>query len=313
MTESLIQDGHEVHGIIRRRSPLDYIKHLVGGRERLPWLRDLGTLTLHLGDVTDSSSLASIVKEVRPDLIYHLAAMSFVGVAWQIPVHTVEVTGLGVLYMLEAFRQHAPEARFYQAGTTEQFGASAPPQNETTPFYPRSPYGCAKVLGFNLVRNFRESYGLFAVTGILGNHESPRRGSEFVTRKISQAVARVHVGKQRKVQLGDLKAERDWGFAREYVEAMRLMLERPTTPRDYVVGTGVSHSVEDFAREAFKVVGRDWREHVEVDPKLVRLAEVRQLRADASAIRRDLGWEPRVEFKDLVKEMVEADLEREQK
>ncbi len=298
LAESLVREEVEVHGVVRRRSPLRYIRHLIEAK----------TVTLHTGDVTDQSSLDQIISSVQPDEVFGLAAMSFVGASWQVPEHTMEVTGMGTLRLMEAVRKHAPRARVYQAASSEQFGASPPPQNEETPFYPRSPYGIAKVMAFHTVRNHRESYGLHAVSGILGNHESPRRGIEFVTRKISRAVARIYLGQQEKLLLGDLKAERDWGWAPEYVEAMKLILRAPE-PRDYVVGTGVSHSVEDFAREAFGVVDLNFRDHVEVDPKLVRLAEVRHLRADASKIKAELGWEPRVSFEQLVREMVLADIE----
>lgn len=295
LAESLLASGVEVHGIVRRRSSTKLIDHVVD------------RLYLHQGDITDQSSLDRVVEEVQPDEVYHLAAQSFVGNAWRIPEHTVEVTGLGVLHVLEAVRKFAPKARFYFAATSEMFGAAPAPQNESTIFHPRSPYGCAKVLGYNLTRNYRESYGMFAVSGILNNHEGPRRGVEFVTRKISMAVANIHYKKQLKLHLGDLDAKRDWGHAREYVEAMRLML-RADEPRDYVVGTGITHTVREFVDAAFQVIGRDWREYVVQDEKLVRLAEVRHLCADASAIKRDLGWEPKVTFEQLVREMVEADL-----
>ena len=295
LAESLLADGCVVYGIIRRRSSTKLIDHI------------LPRLTLYYGDVTDPASLERIFMAARPQEIYNLAAQSFVGAAWQLPGLTLNVTGLGALNMLEAMRQHAPDARFYQAGTSEQFGASPPPQNEETPFYPRSPYGCAKVLACHLVRNYRESYGLKAITGILNNHESPRRGPEFVTRKITMAVARIRTGQQQKLQLGNLDARRDWGHAREYVEAMRLMLAAPEL-RDYVVGTGVTHSVREFADAAFQVAGLKWQDYVEVDPALSRLAEVRHLCADASAIKRDLGWTPRMSFENLVREMVAHDL-----
>lgn len=297
LTESLLRDGWTVHGIIRRRSVTQYLDPLM----------ETGRLHLHMGDVTDQASLDTIFKTAQPEEVYHLAAQSFVGAAWQIPEHTVEVTGLGVLHMLEALRKHTPWARFYNAGTSEQFGASPPPQNELTPFYPRSPYGCAKVLGYNLTRNYRESYGLFAVTGILNNHESPRRGSEFVTRKITMAVARIVHGKQGKLALGNLSARRDWGHARDYVEAMRLMLSARQA-FDYVVGTGKTHSVQDFVEAAFRNVDLNWQDYVTVDPELLRLAEVRDLCADARAIERELGWTPKTTFAQLVNEMVDADI-----
>ena len=296
LAESLLKDGREVHGIVRRRSSTQYIDHL-------PALR------LHYGDVTDPASLGHIFSVAKPHEVYNLAAQSFVGAAWQIPGHTIDVSGVGALHMLEATRQHVPDARFYQAGTSEQFGASPPPQNERTPFYPRSPYGCAKVLAFHLVRNYRESYGMFAVTGILNNHESPRRGPEFVTRKISLGVARIRRGLQDRLTLGSLDSRRDWGHAKEYVEAMRLMLAS-VSPRDYVVGTGITHSVRDFVETAFTLAGLDWKQYVEVDNNLTRLAEVRHLCADASAIKRELGWSPRISFAELVQEMVKADMDR---
>ena len=296
LAESLLATDDEVHGIIRRRSSTKLIDPIID------------RLHLHQGDITDQASLDRIVSEVQPDQIFHLAAQSFVGNAWRIPEHTIDVTGLGTLKMLEATRKYAPQARFYFAATSEMFGAAPAPQNESTVFHPRSPYGCAKVLGFNLTRNYRESYGMFAVSGILNNHESPRRGVEFVTRKISLGVARILYGKQSRLELGSLTACRDWGHAKEYVEAMRLMMDADS-PRDYVVGTGVAHSVLDFVEAAFDVVKLNWRNYVVQDERLVRLAEVRELCADAKAIRQDLGWEPKITFKQLVQEMVKHDLE----
>lgn len=296
LAELLLEKGYEVHGVIRRRSSLALLS---GVHHRL---------ILHVGDMTDQASLDGIVIAVQPDEIYNLAAQSFVGESWTLPEHTIDVTGVGVLRILQAMRKHAPEARFYQAGSSEQFGASPAPQSEDTPFHPRSPYGCAKVLAYELVRNYRESYGLYAATGLCFNHEGPRRGPEFVTRKISLAVARIRHGLQKEVRLGTLDAMRDWGHAREYVEAMWRMLQQEV-PEDYVIATGELHSVGEFVEEAFRVAGiAEWRRHVVLDERFQRPAEVWRLQGDSSRIRRALGWSPRIGFTDLVREMVESDL-----
>jgi GDPmannose 4,6-dehydratase len=251
-----------------------------------------------------------VVRDVGPDEVYNLAAQSFVPTSWSQPVLTGEFTALGVTRLLEAVRLVRPGARFYQASSSEMFGmAAATPQHEGTPFHPRSPYGVAKVYGHWITVNYRESYGMYAVSGILFNHESPRRGLEFVTRKVSDAVARIRLGLATELRLGNLDARRDWGFAGDYVEAMWLMLQQPD-PDDYVIGTGETHSVREFVEVAFEHVGLDWTRHVVVDPRFVRPAEVDLLQADTGKARAHLGWAPRVTFRDLVTMMVDADLER---
>jgi GDPmannose 4,6-dehydratase len=261
-------------------------------------------------DLLDQHSLTSVVRDSKPDEVYNLAAQSFVPTSWAQPVLTGEFTALGVTRLLEAVRLAHPTARFYQASSSEMFGkAQETPQRETTPFYPRSPYGVAKVYGHWITVNYRESYGLYAVSGILFNHESPRRGLEFVTRKVSHGVARIVKGKGTELQLGNLDARRDWGFAGDYVDAMWRMLQQPK-PADYVVGTGQTHSVRELCEVAFSHAGLDWNRHVKVDPRFVRPAEVDLLQADPTKAKRDLGWIPRTSFADLVRMMVDADLER---
>jgi GDPmannose 4,6-dehydratase len=256
----------------------------------------------------DSTSLVRLIEQVRPDEVYNLAAQSFVPASWDQPIFTSEVTGLGVTRLLDAVRHVNKHIRVYQASSSEMFGkVRETPQRETTPFHPRSPYGVAKAYGHYITVNYRESYGMFACSGILFNHESPRRGLEFVTRKISHGVARIHAGLDHELRLGNLDAKRDWGHARDYVRAMWLMLQQDEAA-DYVVGTGEMHSVREFVEIAFDHVGLDWRKHVVIDPKLYRPAEVEQLLADPAKARDQLGWEPNVTFEDLVQEMVEADL-----
>jgi GDPmannose 4,6-dehydratase len=251
-----------------------------------------------------------VIRDARPDEVYNLAAQSFVPTSWNQPVLTGEFTALGVTRLLEAIRLAHPQARFYQASSSEMFGkAVETPQRESTPFYPRSPYGVAKVYGHWITVNYRESYGMFAVSGILFNHESPRRGLEFVTRKVSDAVAHIKLGKAKELRLGNLDSGRDWGFAGDYVEAMWRMLQQ-REPKDYVVGTGTMHTVRDLCAAAFSHAGLDWRKYVNVDPRFVRPAEVDTLLADASRARKELGWAPKVGFEQLVKMMVDADLER---
>jgi GDPmannose 4,6-dehydratase len=298
LAEFLLQRKYEVHGLVRRTSSDEHprINHLEG------------QITMWPGDLLDQTSLTDILFRVRPQEIYHLASQSFVGTSWQQPILTCDVTGLGTIRLLEAMRLAAPAARFYQASSSEQFGqVKESPQRETTPFHPRSPYGVAKVFAHHATVNYRESYDLFACCGILFNHESPRRGREFVTRRISQGAARIRAGAANELRLGNLAAQRDWGFAGDYVEAMWRMLQQDE-PEDFVVGTGQMHSVEDFARLAFQQVDLDWRSWVVSDPALTRPAEVELLLADASKAREKLGWKPRVPFKDLVKMMVDADL-----
>jgi len=304
LAEYLLDRSYQVFGLRRRLS--------TNGCERINHL--LNKVELIDGDLLDQYSLVRAMKAVKPDEIYHLAAQSFVASSFKQPVYTGEATALGVTRMLEAMRHVCPQAKFYQASSSEMFGKSKQsPQNEKTPFHPRSPYGAAKVYGHWITINYREAYNLFAVSGILFNHESPRRGTEFVTRKISLSVARIKLGKQKKLVLGNLEARRDWGFAGDYVRAMHLMLQQKS-PLDYVVGTGESHSVKDFIQEAFNVAGiKNWQKYVESDEKFFRPSEIDHLLADASRAKRILGWKPEVTFKGLVKMMVEADLEREKR
>ena len=300
LAELLLDKGYEVIGVVRRTSHDSY--------ERIGHLLD----RLHVvpADLLDQHSLTTVVRDAQPDEVYNLAAQSFVPTSWSQPVLTGEFTALGVTRLLEAVRLACPGARIYQASSSEMFGkAVEAPQRETTPFYPRSPYGVAKVYGHWITVNYRESYGLYAVSGILFNHESPRRGLEFVTRKVTYGVARIVKRRAAELRLGNLEASRDWGFAGDYVDAMWRMLQRPK-PADYVVGTGVTHTVRELCEIAFQHVGLDWRKHVKVDPTLVRPAEVDVLQADAGKARRELGWTPRVDFAALVRMMVDADLER---
>lgn len=300
LAEFLLQKGYEVHGMVRRSS--------TEGFERIQHIRD--RLHLHQADLLDQLSLVRLLSEVRPHEVYNLAAMSFVPTSWDQPLLTGEFTALGVTRMLEAIRHVDRTIRFYQASSSEMFGAvREEPQNEKTPFYPRSPYGVAKVYGHWITVNYRESFGIFACSGILFNHESPRRGKEFVTRKVTDAVARIKLGVQEKLYLGNLEAMRDWGFAGDYVEAMWMMLQQPQ-PDDYVVATGEKHSVRELVELAFDYVGLDWKRHVEIDPQLIRPAEVFTLRGDATKARTVLGWRPRLSFPELVRMMVDADLER---
>ncbi len=301
LAELLLAKGYRVVGMTRRTSTEvhERIEHIVGDLE------------IFSGDLLDQSSMTSIVYEVSPDEIYNLAAQSFVPASWSQPVLTGEFTALGVTRMLEAIRQVNPAIRFYQASSSEMFGnAVESPQNEATPFYPRSPYGVAKVYGHWITVNYRESYGLYASSGICFNHESPRRGKEFVTRKISDGVARIKLGRASELRLGNLDAQRDWGYAGDFVRAMWMMLQ-PPAPADFVIATGRTHSVRDFVRVAFEAAGLgSYEPYVVVDPRFVRPAEVDQLIGDASKAQRALGWEPTVGFEELVAMMVEADLER---
>ena len=300
LAELLLQKGYEVHGMVRRSSTENF--------ERIGHLRE--RLTLHQADLLDQLSIVNLIQTVRPREVYNLAAQSFVPTSWLQPLLTGEFTALGVTRMLEAVRLVDPEIRFYQASSSEMFGAvKEEPQNEKTPFWPRSPYGVAKVYGHWITVNYRESYGIFACSGILFNHESPKRGKEFVTRKITDAVARIKLGLQEKLRLGNLEAKRDWGFAGDYVKAMWQMLQQET-PDDYVVATGRQHSVGELVEMAFGCVGMDWKKHVEIDPRLLRPAEVYTLCGDATKARTVLGWEPAVTFPELVRMMVDADLER---
>jgi GDPmannose 4,6-dehydratase len=300
LAELLLEKGYEVIGIVRRTSHDSY--------ERIGHLLD--RVHVVAADLLDQHSLTMVIRDAKPDEVYNLAAQSFVPTSWSQPVLTGEFTALGVTRLLEAIRLAHPEARFYQASSSEMFGkAVETPQRETTPFYPRSPYGVAKVYGHWITVNYRESYGMYAVSGILFNHESPRRGLEFVTRKISDAVARIKLGKASELRLGNIDSARDWGFAGDYVEAMWRMMQQQE-PDDYVVGTGAKHSVRDFCAAAFGHVGLDWKKYVKTDPRFVRPAEVDVLLADASRARTELGWAPKVGFEQLVHMMVDADLER---
>jgi GDPmannose 4,6-dehydratase len=298
LAEHLLDEGYRVYGLVRQTS--------VRNLERIAHLAD--RIELVNGDLLDQNSLINAVAESKPDEVYNLAAQSFVPASFSQPVLTGEFTALGVTRMLEAIRVVNPKIRFYQASSSEMFGKAARvPQDETTPFHPRSPYGVAKVYGHWITVNFRESYGLYAVSGILFNHESPRRGSEFVTRKVSLAAARIAAGQQKELRLGNLDAQRDWGFTGDFVQAMRLMLQQ-AKPRDYVIGTGETHTVQEFVELAFSLVNLDWKRHVVIDPKLVRPAEVDLLISDPRRAREELGWSPRVTFRELVRMMVEADV-----
>ena len=305
LAEFLLNKGYEVYGIIRRSSSFntERIDHLYKDPHEKP------NLKLLYGDLNDSSSLAEIVHSVGPDEVYNLGAQSHVRVSFDIPEYTSEITGIGALRLLEAIRRTGCKTRFYQASSSELFGkAEEIPQTEKTPFYPRSPYGCAKLYSYWITVNYRESYNLFACNGILFNHESPRRGETFVTRKITRAATRIKLGLQDKLYLGNLDAKRDWGFAGDYVEAMWMMLQSDE-PDDFVVATGETYSVREFLEKVFKSLGLNWEKHVEIDPKYYRPSEVDVLLGDSSKIRRKLGWKPRVSFDGLVKMMVEHDLD----
>src|SRR3990172_1719298 len=305
LAELLLSRGYEVHGLIRKASTFntDRIDDLFVDPHD-PEAR----FFLHYGDLADSTQLIHLIYSLRPDEIYHLGAQSHVRVSFDIPEYTGDITGLGTVRILEAVRRSGVKTRFYQASSSEMFGDAPPPQCETTPFRPRSPYAAAKVYAYWTAVNYRDGFGMFACNGIMFNHESPRRGETFVTRKITRGIADIMAGRARHLYLGNLEARRDWGYAPEYVEAMWLMLQQDE-PGEYVVGTGESHSVQEFLEEAFGYVGLDWREHVRIDRRYFRPTEVEALQADASKARRKLGWEPKVAFKELVRIMVDADLE----
>jgi GDPmannose 4,6-dehydratase len=304
LAELLLAKGYEVHGIVRRASTIntgrldDIYQDPHEPRPRL---------ILHYGDLTDSVALVNLIREIAPDEVYNLAAQSHVKVSFDIPEYTAEATGLGTVRLLEAIRASGVATRFYQASSSEMFGSSSPPQNERTPFRPRSPYGCAKVYAYHTTVNYREAYGLFACNGILFNHESPRRGETFVTRKITRAVARIKAGLQDVVHLGNLDARRDWGYAAEYVEAMWRMLQQDD-PDDSVIATGTSHSVREFCQAAFERAGLDWEPHVRLDPRYQRPTEVDHLRGDASKAEQRMGWRAATDFHGLVRLMVDADI-----
>lgn len=307
LAESLLASGYQVHGLVRQsslmqRTRLDSVPALAAAK-------DEGRLLLHYADLTDSSSLQWLVRNIVPDFLYHLAGQSHVKISFDLPEYTAETTGIGTLRLLEAVRQGAPSCRFFLAASSEIFGdPRESPQNEQTSFAPINPYAAAKLYALNLVRIYRDAYRLFACSGILFNHESPRRGENYVTQKIARAVARIAHGTQKTLTLGTLEARRDWGYALDTVRAIRAIAEADA-PGEYVVATGESHSVEDFCRIAFAHAGLDWRDHVETDPKFVRPTEIHETRGDASRIRRELGWHPSVTFEELVHIMVDAELE----
>ncbi len=304
LAELLLDKGYEVHGLIRRASTFNTarIDHLYSDPH------NEGTrLFLHYGDLTDGSRLSMLIAKIEPDEVFHLAAQSHVRVSFDEPEYTGDVTGVATTRILEAIRQVNPEIRFYQASSSEMFGATPPPQSESSPFYPRSPYGAAKVYSYWITRNFREAYGMFACNGILFNHESPRRGETFVTRKITRAAARIAAGLENELWLGNLDAARDWGYAKEYVEAMWLMLQADQ-PNDFVVATGTSYTVRDFLQLAFEHAGLDWEAHVKFDPRYIRPTEVDNLVGDARLAEELLGWRPTVLAPDLARLMVDADM-----
>ncbi len=305
LAEFLLRKGSEVHGIKRRSSSFN-----TGRLDQIYTdVHDHGSrFFLHFGDTADAASLWSLLQDIQPEEVYNLASQSHVRVSFEVPEYTSDVTAIGTLRLLEAIRKTGVRTRFYQASSSEMFGLVPPPQSEKSPFHPRSPYACAKLFAHNITVNYRESYGIFACSGIMFNHESPRRGETFVTRKIARAVAHIKYGLQRKLYLGNLDARRDWGYAPEYVEAMWLMLQQDE-PRDYVIGTGEMHSVREFVEVAFAHAGLDWGEFVETDPRYLRPAEVAALQADATLVRKELGWTHRVNFEELVKLMVDAEME----
>jgi GDPmannose 4,6-dehydratase len=305
LAEFLLKKGYEIHGLIRRASTFNTtrINHLYQDPHD-----PAAHFFLHYGDLTDSGQLSNLIYNIQPEEVYHLGAQSHVRVSFDMPEFTGDITGLGTTRLLEAIRRSGIKTKFYQASSSELFGDSPPPQNESSPMQPRSPYAAAKLYAYWMVRNYREAYGLFAVNGILFNHESPRRGETFVTRKITRAVTRIKLGIQKKLYLGNLEAKRDWGYAPDFVEVMWLMLQQDQ-PEDFVIATGESHSVREFVEEAFSYVDLDWREFVEIDPRYFRPTEVEFLLGDANRARQKLGWQPRVTFKELVRIMVDADMQ----
>jgi GDPmannose 4,6-dehydratase len=304
LADLLLSHDYEVHGLLRRASTFNTRR--LDAIYRDPHERGV-RFTMHYGDLTDSGSLVNLIRDLQPDEIYHLGAQSHVKVSFEIPEYTADTTGLGTIRMLEAIRASGVQTRFYQASSSEMFGSAPPPQNEQTPFHPRSPYGVAKVFAYWATVNYREAYGLFATNGVLFNHESPRRGETFVSRKITRAVARIKAGIQDKLYLGNMDARRDWGYAPEFVEAMWRMLQHDEAG-DFVVATGEAHTVREFAELAFAHLGLDWEKYVEIDPRYYRPAEVDFLMGDASKARKAIGWRPRTTFADLVKLMVDADV-----
>lgn len=308
LAELLLSKGYEVHGLIRRASTFNTqrIDHLY----RDPHNGEKVRLYLHYGDMANTGNLVDLIYHIRPDEVYHLAAQSHVRVSFDLPEYTGDITGLGAMRILEAIRKSGAGTRYYQASSSEMYGSAPPPQNERTPFEPQSPYAAAKVYAYWVTRNYRQGYGMFACNGILFNHESPRRGETFVTRKITRAIAAIRAGKQQYLYLGNLEAKRDWGYAPDYVAAMWKMLQNDQ-PGDFVIGTGEAHSVREFLDEAFGYVNMDWKELVRIDERYFRPTEVDYLMADASLAQRTLDWQPRVYFRDLVRVMVDADLELE--
>lgn len=306
LIELLLSKGYQVHGIIRWDSVFttQRIDHLIVNGYREPKAK----LFLHYGDLTDTGNIEKLINQIKPDEIYHLAAMSHVRVSFDMPEYTVNTDALGTLRVLETIKNSGLPIKFYMAASSEMFGASPPPQNENTPFHPRSPYACAKVFSYHITRLYREAYGIFACNGILYNHESSRRGKTFVTRKITRGIARIKAGLDKKIYLGNLNAKRDWGFAPCYVEAMHSMLQQEK-PSDYVIATGEAHSVREFLEEAFQYAGlSDWKSYIGIDPHYFRPAEVEILVGDASKAKEKLGWKPKIKFKELVKIMVDTDL-----
>ncbi len=310
LAELLLEKSYEVHGIIRRASSFNTsrIDHLYQDQHKNP------KLILHYGDLSDANTIRKLIYKIQPDEIYNIGAQSHVRVSFDIPEYTADVTGVGALRILEAIKDYqehtGKKVRYYQASSSEMFGAATPPQNEKTPFHPRSPYGVAKVFAYWTTVNYREAYGIFAVNGILFNHESERRGKTFVTRKITDGVARIKAGLDKKIYLGNLDARRDWGYAPEYMEAAWMMMQQDE-PDDYVIGTGQSHSVKDFVRAAFKCSGiDDWENYIEIDEKYYRPSEVDNLIADASKAKEKLGWEPKVKFDELVAKMADYDIKQ---
>ena len=304
LAEFLLEKGYEVHGMIRRSSSFN--------TDRLEKIYedphiDNRHLILHYGDLSDSNSINSIINKSKPDEIYNLGAQSHVKVSFDMPEHTGDVTGLGTTRILEAVKRSGVQCRFYQASSSEMFGASPPPQNEKTPFYPRSPYAAAKVYSYWMTVNYREAYNIYAINGILFNHESPRRGETFLTRKVTRGVANILAGTQDYVYLGNLDAKRDWGYAPEFVECMWLMLQNDK-PEDFVIGTGETHTVRECVEAAFRYAGLDWEKHVRIDEKYLRPTEVEALKADSGKAHKVLGWKPRIEFADLIKIMIDADV-----
>lgn len=297
LAELLLSKGYETHGIVRRSSSIN--------TKRIDHIFD--KIHLHFGDLSDSSSIFSLIASIKPDEVYNLASMSHVKVSFEIPEYTENITALGTVRILEAIRQLKPDTKFLQAASSEQFGNASPPQNEDTPMIPNSPYACAKLLAYNSTKNYREGYNIFACNSICFNHESPRRGETFVTRKVTMAIARIKTGLQNKLLLGNLEAKRDWSFAPECVEAMYKIMQLPT-PEDIVIGTGETHTVQEFVEEAFSYAGLDWKKYVEIDKRYCRPTEVNVLQADTRKAEKLINWKPKVTFKELVRIMVDADI-----